>query len=167
MRTMPITWSTALRTSACQFLGRRKDSASSSRFSSGMGMIRNFLLYPTFAGRMLCGGRDRRGGAAAFRAHDQVQRTCWLAPSARERCTSAGAGDTSSSYSVIPLFRTAKVPENGCTLLPIRPFHSGSCTATSLCRATSPSSSVSNFAPLRRANSASQASVTCLGPLSD
>ncbi len=47
------------------------------------------------------------------------------------------------------------------------PNHSGSSTATSLCRTTSPSSSVSSFAPLRLANSASQASVTCLGPLSD
>ena len=80
--------------------GKRRDWGCSSWISSGMGMIRNSPIYPTLAGRMSCGGRDRRGGAAAFRAHDQVQRTCWLALSAGETCTSAGAGESHWSDSL-------------------------------------------------------------------
>ena len=35
-------------------------------------MIRNPLLYPTLAGRMSCGGRDRRGGTASFATPGRV-----------------------------------------------------------------------------------------------
>ena len=73
------------------------------------------------------------------------------------------------TFYFLELFRDGVVAERSRVSfsLPLSRLHSGSRTATSLCRATSRSSSVRSFAPIRLASSASQASVTCLGPLSE
>ena len=106
IRTMPITWSTALRTSEGQFLGRRKDSASSSSISSGMGMTRTSLpyqslsAYQTLSSSVLRDGRERQNGASLFPAHDRARLLRRGSLSATGTCTSARvAGKTRGSYS--------------------------------------------------------------------